>query len=129
MASTKASFMRKPGSQEKGEPARLRWTLGLCCEGFLEGLRAGVSERRVQTASVVERLDVFEQRRAGVVPIGERGLVDELSFERAEKALDDGVVPAVALAAHAGDSAVVREEAAVVVAGGMHCAGPGEGWR
>ena len=44
------------------------------------------------------------------------GVVDELGLERREVALGDGVVPAVALVAHAGDDAELRERAPVLVA-------------
>ena len=58
---------------------------------------------------VVEDLDVLEDFAASVRPRLERVVSDELLLERREEALGDGVVPAVALAAHALAHAVAPE--------------------
>lgn len=50
--------------------------------------------------AVVEDLGVLEYGRPGLGEGGEPALVDQLDFERGEEALGDGVVPAVAPAAH-----------------------------
>src|SRR5882672_7352214 len=62
---------------------------------------AGVVDRRVAALDVVEAVDVVADRQRGAGAALE--VVDslELTLERREEALGDGVVPAVFLPAHA----------------------------
>ena len=50
--------------------------------------------------SIVEDLDVFEERRSGLSACGEPGSVHKFGFERAEEALHGCVVQAIAFPAH-----------------------------
>jgi len=70
----------------------------------------------VQSLGVLEALDVVTDR-----DLGRRGghvtlVVDKLDSESSEEAFGDGIVPAVALAAHARDHAALGERLSVVLA-------------
>src|SRR2546427_4672465 len=67
--------------------------------------------------SVVEELEVVEELGARRSPRGPFGVVDEFDLHRREKALGDGVVPAVAPTAHAADDPMLRQPPLVVAAG------------
>jgi hypothetical protein len=54
----------------------------------------------VQTAGIVEALDVLEEITSGLIAGGVKAMMDPLGFEGVEEALHGCVVPAVALAAH-----------------------------
>ena len=58
--------------------------------------RADVSERRMPAHSIVEDFDVLEDLPLGRGPLGEYRLVNRFHFPRGEKALRNGIVPAVA---------------------------------
>ena len=69
-----------------------------------------IAEGRVPTRPIVEHLDVFEDvlfrfRSCGIVP-----MVHEFPLQCSEEALDTGVVPAIAGAAHAGRDAIRGEQ-------------------
>src|SRR5258706_6031847 len=66
------------------------------------------------TLSIVEDLDVLEDRVARLCARDEIGVEDEVVLQRREEALSDGVVPAIALATHALHDAVLFERAAIV---------------
>jgi hypothetical protein len=66
--------------------------------------------------TIVEDLDVVEDGRAGLSPRGPLKNVSDLVLQRAEEALDTGVVPAVALPAHAADHVLAGEQLPVVAA-------------
>src|SRR5712692_1803337 len=66
---------------------------------------------------VVERLEVLEELAARRGPRVPSRVVDELDLQRCEEALGDGVVPAIALPAHAADDPVLRQHPLVVAAG------------
>jgi hypothetical protein len=83
-----------------------------CCPRFILGW-GGIAKGRVSSLPIIEHLDVFEDvlRRftsCGVVP-----MIDQFTLERPEETFDAGVVPAVALAAHAGDETVLIEQTLV----------------
>jgi hypothetical protein len=65
---------------------------------------------------IVEELEVLEQVSARRGARGPRSVVNELDLERREEALGDGVVPAIATAAHAADDPVLRQDLLVVAA-------------
>ena len=83
----------------------------------LEVGRADVAERRVATDTIVEHFDVLKCLVLGLRPGGEDGLVNELHLQRGEEALGHGVVPAIALAAHAAVDAVLPKRLLVVPGG------------
>jgi hypothetical protein len=56
----------------------------------------------VPSGRIVERLDVFRDRRVGDRAILVDLLLDVLLLEAAEKRLSDGVIPAIASTAHTG---------------------------
>src|SRR5262245_65774697 len=67
--------------------------------------------------SIVEELEILEQfsaRRGACCP---SGVVNEFDLERGKEALGDGVVPAIAPAAHAADDPVLRQDPLVVGTG------------
>ena len=66
--------------------------------------------------TVVEGFDVFEDRSTGLPATDVVVSVDELRLEGREEALRDGVIPAIALAAHAADDSAFAEPAPVVLA-------------
>jgi|SRR5688572_5869569 len=47
------------------------------------------------TLKIVEDLDVFEERRPGVIERGKRGVIEKLLLQRREEALAHGIVPAM----------------------------------
>src|SRR5665213_2457023 len=75
-----------------------KWT-GLSRSAFHLGW-ADVAQCRVQSAGIVEALDVSEQIPPRLGPGGVDAVMDPLGFEGVKEALHGGVVPAVALAAH-----------------------------
>jgi uncharacterized membrane protein YebE (DUF533 family) len=68
----------------------------------------------VQTAAIVENLDVVEEGVAQEGPIRPRATVDKLLFEGSEEGLGDSVVPTIAFAAHADGNAESRKLRAIV---------------
>src|SRR5258708_34142236 len=84
---------------------------------LLEFTRGQVAEGRMPALSVVEQLDVFEQRAAGLLARAPLSLVDQLDFERGEETLGHRVVPAVSDPAHAAQDSVCRQQLPVFPAG------------
>src|SRR3989442_1790589 len=78
--------------------------------------RADVTEGGMPATTVVEGFDVVEDRIARLAATDVVVSVDELRLERREEALRHRVVPAIALAAHAGDDSPFAEPAPVVLA-------------
>src|SRR5262249_22459780 len=76
-----------------------------------------VTNRGMAPLAIVEDVDVLPDCYSGCRPRLIDLMVDELSFESAEEALGNGVVPAVAFAAHARHHLVHRQCSTVVVAG------------
>ena len=76
-----------------------------------------IPERRMPPLPIVEELEILEELGARRRPSGPGHVVDQLDLQRREKALGDGVVPAIALTAHAADDPVVRQHPLVVAAG------------
>src|SRR5215469_13603950 len=67
--------------------------------------------------AVVEHFDIFEYLVAGVSSSTPPALIDQFDFERGEKTFRHGVVPAIALTAHAALYAVYRQQLLILVAG------------
>src|SRR5262245_54999727 len=65
---------------------------------------------------IVEELEVLDERGARRRPRGPGRVVDQLDLQRREEALGDGIVPAIAPAAHAADDAVPFQGPLVVTA-------------
>ena len=80
-------------------------------------LWAAKAKRRVKTFSIIESFDPFKDARSSLLASHEIAVENMLLFERAEKTLNDTVVPAVTFAAHAAGDLVERKECLVVVAG------------
>ena len=78
--------------------------------------RADVPESGVPTTTVVEGLDVFEDRCTGLGTTDIVVSMDELCLEGREEALRDRIVPAIALAAHAADNPLSAELTPVFLA-------------
>src|SRR5579864_5304484 len=76
----------------------------------------------MRSLPVVEDLDVFEGLAACAVAVLEGAVPHELFLEGREEALGHGVVPAVALAAHARAHLVAPESASEGVAGVLRAA-------
>jgi hypothetical protein len=79
----------------------------------LELGRGVLAEGRVTTPPIVEHLDVLDDVLFCFVPSCVEPMVHELALECPENALDTGIVPAVACAAHAGGDAVLAEQSDV----------------
>src|ERR1700738_2551026 len=71
---------------------------------------------RMQPLGIVEPLDVVADRGFGCVARRVAFVVDQLDAQRGEEALSDGIVPTIALAAHAGNHSSDDERLAVIVA-------------
>jgi len=71
----------------------------------------------METKGVVEAEDDVVDIACGLHWVGVSALPQALHFEIQKEALDDGVIPAVALAAHAGDEAVSGEQLLMLLAG------------
>jgi len=97
------------------------WTLGLGGHRFmmasLESTGAQVAEGRMPALTVVEQLDVFEHRAAGLGGCGPTSLVGQFKFARGEEAFRHRVVPAVATAAHAAQDSMSGQQLLIFVAG------------
>src|SRR6187401_3652514 len=78
--------------------------LPLCCPPSIEPRSRWAQHReaRVTSERVVEALDVTEEREPRLVARGEGATLDELVLDRRDAALGAGIVPGVALRAHAG---------------------------
>jgi len=71
----------------------------------------------VQSGAVIKGFDVIEDGGTSLGIRGEAVMENEFVFERAPKGLDEGVVVAVALAAHGSKQTVLSEHLAVACAG------------
>jgi len=71
----------------------------------------------MDSCCVVKTDDIVVDVVGGLHRVGIVALPEPLHFEVEEEALNDGVIPAVALAAHAGDEAVSGQQGAVCLTG------------
>jgi len=76
--------------------------------------RALIAQARVSSFSIVPHFDELEDLSAGVLSSTEAVAVNELLLQRREEAFHRGVVPAVALAAHADHAAGLGEHFLIV---------------
>src|SRR6266404_5618480 len=77
-------------------------------------IRRMVPERGVQSGPVIEALDVVEDGKPRLRARPEAVVIEPFGLEGVEEALDDGVVEAIAGAAHAANHAVAIEHVLVV---------------
>ncbi len=75
------------------------------------------AEGLMQQLPIRAHFDELKHLRAGLLPRVVIPIMDQLVLERAKEALDDRVVGAVALPAHAGDQALLRQDLLVDPAG------------
>ena len=88
-----------------------------CCHVPLISGGRQIAQFRVQPHVVVEADDVLGDVARGLGMVGVVALPDPLHLQVQEEALHHGVVPAVALAAHARAQAVALEQGPVGLAG------------
>ena len=73
---------------------------------ILELYRTDLIEKRMLSGRIVEALDEPEDLPRRFSPVSEVFMVNELSLQRREERLEDRIIPAIALTAHAaGDAA------------------------
>ena len=76
----------------------------------------------MESGAIIEGFDVVEDGRARLGITGEALMIDQLVFEAAPEGLDEGIVVAIALAAHGGDEPVLSQELPVSRAGELAAA-------
>src|SRR5262245_46506272 len=76
-----------------------------------------VAKRRMTSPAIIEELEIVEEVGASLAAGSPRRVVDELDLQRGEEAFGNGVVPAIAPAAHAADDAMGRQGSLIVPAG------------
>jgi hypothetical protein len=82
--------------------------------------RTQISKAGMQPGTVIRSLDVTEDGSASLGQGGEALVVDHFVFESAPEGFDEGVIVAIALAAHGSDQTVLSEDLAVSRAGKLH---------
>ena len=108
------------GELVRSDLAPKKWTRSLDRGQPLELGRGEIPQRGVQPLSIVEGFDEVEHLPVRVFMREPAQVRHQLPLERAEETLLGGVVPAVALAGHAGDDAMSRQQSLVVRAGVLH---------
>ena len=73
----------------------------------LELSRAHIPQCRVHSSAIIKHLDVLKQLGPSVFSCFETSIVLQFGFEGFEEALDHGVVPTVASAAHTETDAIL----------------------
>lgn len=71
----------------------------------------------MESPAVVEHFDIIDHVLFGFLPCGITTMLGLIALEASKEALGDGIVPAVAFAAHAADHAVFRQQCLIVLAG------------
>src|SRR3989454_7371236 len=79
----------------------------------LELCRTDILQRLMQALAIIEHLNELEDFSAGFVPRAIPSVMNQLVFQRAEEALNSGIVVAVALAAHARHEPMMSEHGTV----------------
>ena len=74
------------------------------------------------TLPIVEHFHPLEDILLGVFACRIALIMDKFFLERGEEALDDGIIPAVALAAHGAVNAMCTEQSLVIEGGVLHTA-------
>ena len=67
----------------------------------------------MDSLAIVEHRDVLEDRRSSRLAAREHAAINEFELQRCKEALDNGIVPAVALSRHARDHAEFGQSATV----------------
>src|SRR5438105_9812559 len=91
-------------------------------DSSLERFGAQVTQRRVTPLAIVEDLDPFEHRQAGLGRAGPALLMQQLPLERSKKTLHHRIVITVAAAAHAAGDLLLGQQTLVILAGILHAA-------
>ena len=84
--------------------------------------RTAVSKTGVKSGAVIEGFDVVENGAARFGEGGEALVVDDFVFEAAPEGFDEGVVVAIAFAAHGSDEAVLSQKLPISRAGELGAA-------
>ncbi len=74
----------------------------------------------MESGSIIEGFDVVEDGAASFLEGGEALVVDDFIFEAAPEGFDEGVVVAVAFAAHGSEQTMLGEELPVRGTGELH---------
>jgi len=97
--------------------------------GF-KGDQTSISKTGVQSGAVVEGFDVVEDSGAGFGEGGEAMMVDDFVFKAAPEGFDEGVIVAVASAAHRSNQPMLSKELPVSSAGELGAAiGVNDRWE
>src|SRR5712692_686539 len=84
---------------------------------LLIGGRTDISQRGMQSLSIVKRLQVLKDRLASLRPTLKGLPIHALAFERAKEALHERVIITIPFPAHAHHDAVLREQLPIVGSG------------
>ena len=71
----------------------------------------------MKSDTVIEGFDVIEDGGASLGKVAEAVMIDQFVFETAKEGLDEGVIVAVAFAAHRSDQAMLGQDLSVSGAG------------
>jgi hypothetical protein len=93
------------------------WARGCLWKGILKLCGTAIAKREVKTPRVIEHFNGLKDRLMCLLMDFVDGVVDELSLEGTEEALNYSVVVTVASAAHAGFELVLDEKLPVWLAG------------
>ena len=85
--------------------------------GFLIGVRTDITERRVPSPPIVERLDVEEKIGSRLLSCVVNGMMDQFAFQSTKEAFHRSVVVIAADAVHAGLNVVLAQQLLINVAG------------
>ena len=88
----------------------------LHCDFSFIACRASVAQGRVSTLPVVKDLQILEYLSPCCGARSPAPVVFQLGFERPEEALDDGVIPTVAPAAHAALDSMLAQHGLILLA-------------
>ena len=78
---------------------------------------AAIGKTGVESGAVIKGFDVVEDGVAGVGQGGEAPMINDLVFETAPERFDEGVVVAIAFAAHGSDQPMLGEDLSISGAG------------
>ena len=76
----------------------------------------------MQSGTVIKGFDVVEDGTEGLGEGGEALVIDDFVFQAAPEGFDEGVIVAVAFAAHGSDQAILSEELPISRAGKLGAA-------
>src|SRR5829696_5780812 len=81
-----------------------------------------IAQGRMQAAAIVPALQELKYVSPGFIACQVVALLDELALQRSVEALHRRIVPAIALAAHRADDAMLLQSLAILVRGELHAA-------